>query len=65
MRSPLFVFPSRPFSQPPERHEVRLFHVINSCLTASGRAVSMKPPQARNANAPDSPTVKQKEGEMK
>ena len=31
MRSPLFVFPSRQFSQPHLRHEERLSYVLKSC----------------------------------
>ena len=32
MRSPLFVFPLRPFSQPRLRHEERLSRILDSCL---------------------------------
>ena len=31
-RLPLFVFPTRPISQPPSRHEERLSHILDSCL---------------------------------
>ena len=65
MRSPLFVFPSRQFSQPHLRHEERLSFSFD-CRAAEmvGRDDPIAPP-TRNENEPDSLPVKQQQGTEK
>jgi hypothetical protein len=61
MRSPLFVFPSRQFSQPHLRHEERLSFCVR-LPSGDGRAGAPRTPPTRNEDTPDSLTVKHQQG---